>query len=476
MPLEDDYRIELQRAMDVFKSSIQSLFAKAREERLRRMIDEVKEEEPTDEELGVLGSDDIRPAQEIGNGPARYSPSLEHGEPAGLVQGMERTYNNQNPDTGRNVERENEQLRPVPQPDGWTDKERIDFLVRVLDLQGGVRWSQLNELLLRGKTLKALKGEHSKMRTRAGVQKRHDLLRETPCKRRIAMPKAIERSPPEQLPDVTVTASSPEPSRTLPTTSALTPRNPISRGVNMHVNFTTIALGALAILSSMASPAHAGGLEIHDISSGYDVGTVQYNKNGQNLTYNVVPVTWLGDVGDGRVVNITANSAESLFKYAMKLNPHYLYTNGRKNNSWNHTRPASYNKTSSVHAAATAAEPPVSNQDFPTITSEDSVAKPSAVKTRPCYAQLSAGSTGTCGRIPCSYDDGIWFCQDGHKDISVSWFDLSLYAEIIWRDCQLWEYSDYFQDIYGGVEGHFWNQDDQWSLMVASTWPDNTHC
>jgi len=114
----------------------------------------------------------------------------------------------------------------------------------------------------------------------------------------------------------------------------------------MHVNFTTIALGALAILSSMASPAHAGGLEIHDISSGYDVGTVQYNKNGQNLTYNVVPVTWLGDVGDGRVVNITANSAESLFKYAMKLNPHYLYANGRKNNSWNHTRPASYNKTS----------------------------------------------------------------------------------------------------------------------------------
>jgi len=89
---------------------------------------------------------------------------------------------------------------------------QVDFLVRVLDLQGGVRWSQLNELLLRGRTLSALKGEYSKMRTRAGVRKRHDLLRETPCMRRIAMPKAIERSLPEQIPDVTVTASSPEPS------------------------------------------------------------------------------------------------------------------------------------------------------------------------------------------------------------------------------------------------------------------------
>jgi len=93
MPQENDYRIELQRAMDVFKSSIQSPSAKAREERLRKLIDEVAEEEPTDEELEVVGSDDIKPAQAIGNGPARYSPSLEHEEPAKLVEGMERTYN-----------------------------------------------------------------------------------------------------------------------------------------------------------------------------------------------------------------------------------------------------------------------------------------------------------------------------------------------------------------------------------------------
>lgn len=94
MPQEDDYRIELQRAMDVFESSMQSPSAKAREERLPRLIDEVKEEEPTDEELEVVGSDDIRPAQEIGNGPARYSPSLEPEEPTGLLEDMERMHNN----------------------------------------------------------------------------------------------------------------------------------------------------------------------------------------------------------------------------------------------------------------------------------------------------------------------------------------------------------------------------------------------
>jgi len=130
----------------------------------------------------------------------------------------------------------------------------------------------------------------------------------------------------------------------------------------MRLNTASLTLGALAAIATLSSPALAAGPEVHDISSSYDLGSVQYLKNGQNVTYKVVPVTWGGDVGDGRLVNITANSAESLFKYAMKLNPDYLFANGQKSNAWNRTRSGSHNKTSSVHAAAPAAEPPVSTQ------------------------------------------------------------------------------------------------------------------
>jgi len=133
----------------------------------------------------------------------------------------------------------------------------------------------------------------------------------------------------------------------------------------MHLKIATLALSALAVVATLSTSVLAGSPEVHDISASHDLGTVSYNKNGKNVTYRVVPVTWVGDIGDGRVVNITATSAESLFRYATKLNPTYLYANGQKSNSWNHTRPASHNKTSSVHAAAKAAGPPVSIQTNP---------------------------------------------------------------------------------------------------------------
>jgi len=213
----------------------------------------------------------------------------------------------------------------------------------------------------------------------------------------------------------------------------------------MRLNVASVAIRALAGLLALSSPAFAGGPEVHDISFSNDLGTVQYNKNGENVTYKVVPVTWVGDIGNGRVVNITANSAESLFKYVMKLNPDYLFANGQKSNVWNHTHSGSQNKSSSVHAAAAAAEPPVSVLQNKLAGSESKMAnRPSKFnydlvcwefgKAETIYykgcdpdviwegyqylrglagnAQLSAGSTGTCGRVSCSWDDGIWFCQD----------------------------------------------------------------
>ncbi|KAF1988638.1 hypothetical protein K402DRAFT_419454 [Aulographum hederae CBS 113979] len=198
----------------------------------------------------------------------------------------------------------------------------------------------------------------------------------------------------------------------------------------MRVIMASLVCALLAGLT-LAAPApvvsEAG--QVIDISTGSELGHVCDDPMNSMCSYTLVPFTWSGQFCNGTNVTITANSLESIFQHGETIDPGFTAFNTEK------PVPNENNVTASM------ADPPCWEFGEPYLDNRHEI--PTRIKAASAMriiqgfgyvghlkgdAKLGAGTKGTCGRVSCSWNAGIYFCQDADHEQTLSWSSMADHA------------------------------------------------
>ncbi|KAK4231899.1 hypothetical protein QBC38DRAFT_450753 [Podospora fimiseda] len=174
--------------------------------------------------------------------------------------------------------------------------------------------------------------------------------------------------------------------------------------------------------------------------------------------YGIVDIEWEVETTPGGPNITLTGTAEQVHAQLVKINP-----------NWDEEFAPIIDKRSAEFDNSLKARA-LDKRDWIKCGAGHSAARQGAIETGVAYLRTLSGSASrgpgprNCGRVSCSYDSAIWYCNDntGHSK-SMQWFHIANAAQVLLDACS-WE-SWYFWY----VRGERWHNDGWFAIVMGDS-------